>query len=206
MQQSQIEKQIVYSLALMLAILILASCVVPTLPTTATPNGTVPGTPSLLPDATGQTPAPTVAATGLENTNWQLVAFGPIDAQTPVIADSTITVAFNADGEVGGSGGCNSYGGTYTMEEEHLAFSEIVSTLMACADQAVTEQEMVYLAALQSADRFAIADGMLTIWYDSESSALTFVQATPAAPGLTPSATLTTSETITPATARLVVP
>lgn len=205
MPQYYIEKQIVYSLAFMLAILILASCVVPTLPTPVTPGGTVPETPNALPDATGQTPVPTGTATSLENTSWQLVAFGPIDAQTPVITDSTITVAF-ADGEVGGSGGCNNYGGTYTVEEEHLVFSEIVSTLMACTDQAVTEQEIAYLAALQSAGRFAIADGMLTIWYDSESSTLTFVQATPVSPGLTPSATLTTTETITPATARLVIP
>lgn len=212
MQQYAIEKQIVYSLAFLLAIMILASCVMPTLPTKATPGAT-PGTPGLTPEATGltpeatgQTPAPTVAVTGLENTSWQLVTLGLTGAQMPVIADSTVTLDFKAGGEVGGSGGCNNYGGGYTIEAGRLVFSEIVSTLMACADQAVTAQEMAYLAALQTAGRFAITNGMLTIWYDEESSALTFVQATPTTPALTPGAPLTTTATLTPATASLLRP
>lgn len=200
MQQYAIEKQIVYGLTFLLAILILASCVVPTLPTTVTPGTIAPETPSITPDATGETPA-LIDGNGLENTNWQLVAFGPVDAQTPVIADSTVTIEFKATGEVGGAGGCNSYGGAYTIEEGHLVLSEIVSTLMACVDQDVTEQEVAYLAALQGAGRFAVADGMLIIWYDNEGSMLTFVQATPMHPALTPSATITATETLTPATA-----
>lgn len=203
MQQYAIEKQIVYSLTFLLAILILASCVMPTL-TTPVPPGTV--TPGVTPDATGQTTAPTAAITGLENTRWQLVALGLTGAQTPVIADSTITLEFDAAGEVSGSGGCNSYGGAYTIADGRLVLSGIVSTLMACTDQAVMEQEMAYLAALQTAGRFAITDGMLILWYDNESSTLTFVQATPTTPALTPGAPLTATETITPATASLVVP
>ena len=80
MQPYPIEKQIVYSLAFLLAILILASCVMPVLPTTATP--------SITPNATGQAPAPTTIVTGLENTSWQLVAFGLVGVQTSVIADN----------------------------------------------------------------------------------------------------------------------
>lgn len=191
MQQYPIEKQIVYGLAFLLAILILASCVMPTLPTPATPGTVVPRTSAVPPDATGQNTVPTAASTGLENTRWQLVALGLTGAETPVIANSTITLEFNAVGEVGGSGGCNSYGGTYTVANGRLVLSEIVSTLMACTDEAVTEQEMAYLAALQTAGRFAIMDGMLTLWYDNESSTLTFVQATSPPLALTPGATLT---------------
>ena len=201
MQQYNIEKSIVYSLAFLLAILILASCVVPTLPTPAPSGRATPSTP----DATGQPLAPT-AITGLENSSWQLVSFGLSGAQTPVIADSTITLEFSGAGEVGGSGGCNNYGGAYTIEAGQLVLSEIVSTLMACTDQAVTEQEIAYLAALQTAGRFVITNGMLTIWYDDESSTLTFVPSSPITPGLTPGATLPATETITAATASLVVP
>lgn len=206
MQQYPIEKQIVYSLAFLLASLILVSCVMPTLSTRATPGTLMPGTPGVTPDATGQRATPTVAITGLENTSWQLIALGLTGDQTPVIADSIITLEFDAADEVGGSGGCNSYGGAYTIADGRLVLSEIVSTLMACTDQAITEQEMAYLAALQTAGHFAITNGMLTIWYDEESSTLTFVQATPTTPALTPSATLTATETITPVTASLMLP
>ena len=104
---------------------------------------------------------------------------------------------FNAAGEVGGSGGCNTYGGTYTIAKGQLVLSEIVSTLMACTGQAVTEQEIAYLAALQTAGRFAMTSGMLTIWYkdwyEEENRTLTFVQTLPTTPALTPGATLTAS-------------
>lgn len=56
MQQHQIEKQIVYSLAFLLAILIIASCMMPALPTTTTPSPVM--------------SAPTGAAVTIENTSW----------------------------------------------------------------------------------------------------------------------------------------
>ena len=205
MQQYPIEKLIVYGLAFLLAILILVSCVMPTLPTPASPGTVIPRTPATTPDVTRQNTVPTVTSTGLENTRWQLVALGLTGAETPVIANSTITLEFHGGGEVGGSAGCNSYGGAYTVANGRLVLSEIVSTLMACTDQAVTEQEMAYLAALQTAGRFVITDGMLTLWYDNESSTLTFVQAISTPPALTPGATLTATATLTSATASLVV-
>ena len=87
-------------------------------------------------------------------------------------------MAFSADGTAGGDTGCNSYGGDYTVEGDTLSFGEMVSTLMACEDQAVMAQEQAYLAALQSAARFEVAADHLTIWYDEGSSQLTFAPPT----------------------------
>lgn len=90
MQQYHLEKQIVYSLAFLLAILILASCVMPKLPVAITPGSTRPATPFLTPDETGETPTATDPVT-IENTQWQLLSFGlkstptaPLE-NTPVI-------------------------------------------------------------------------------------------------------------------------
>ena len=136
----------------------------------------------------------------MENTSWQLASFGALGTEIPVIADSLITLAFSATGEASGSSGCNSYGGTYQVQDDTLLFSETVSTLMACVDEDVMQQEMDYLAALRAADRFVVAGDALTIWYDDESSMLNFVQNssfTPGAndvtPSITPTGTLTTT-------------
>lgn len=134
-------------------------------------SSTTPG--ANTPDATAEAPA---AAT-LADSQWQLVTFGAPDAETPVLAGSTITLAFSADGEAGGASGCNTYGGSYEVQADQLVFGEMVSTLMACADQAMMEQEMAYLTALQSAGRFAVDGDMLRIWYDDEQGVLIFTAA-----------------------------
>lgn len=168
------------SLLLLVFLLLMTGCIMPITPDDAdAPNGTVP-------EATVEssaTPAATAAATeiatetDLAGTSWQLVAFGPPNASLPVIPESIVTIEFGTNGEVGGSGGCNSYGGQYQTEGNTLTVSEIVSTLRACLDDGVTEQEMGYLAALQLADSFEISEDMLTIAYGEGSGVLTFMAA-----------------------------
>lgn len=107
----------------------------------------------------------------LDGTAWQLSALGE---KSPV-AGSTVTLEFN-DGQAGGTAGCNSYGGAYEVEGENIAFREIVSTLMACADQAVMDQEAMFLSALNEADRFELANGQLRLFRPS-GEPLTFIPA-----------------------------
>ena len=133
----------------------------------------------------------------MAGTNWQLIALGDVGAATPVLTGSTVTLAFSADGQAGGNGGCNSYGGDYTVEGDTVTFGEIISTLMACADQNVTEQEQQYLAALGAANRFAITADTLTIWFDDGASELNFVATSPAVTP-TPAVTATLSAPATP--------
>ena len=112
--------------------------------------------------ATERRTEPAAPEIGLLNTRWQLDSFGSVGATTPVIAGSTITLAFEADGQISGYSGCNSYGGSYSERGQALEFGEITSTLKACADQAITEQEQQYLLALRSANRFTIDRDTLT--------------------------------------------
>jgi heat shock protein HslJ len=109
---------------------------------------------------------------------WKLVSFGKSGAETPVIEGSSITLEFEEKGQLGGSGGCNSYGGTYEMQGNTLAIKSITSTLMACADGQITQQEQQYFGALQSATGFEISGDNLTILYEDGQSKLNFVKAT----------------------------
>lgn len=95
----------------------------------------------------------------LTGTQWRLVA---LNGQPPVPATS-VTLNFNADNQVGGNGSCNSFGGTYTTSGNSLKIAELASTMMACADQAINEQESAYFQALQSVATYEIANNQLTL-------------------------------------------
>ena len=57
-------------------------------------------------------------------------------------------VAFKANGEVIGHGGCNRFFGSYTQEGNTLTFGPLASTKMACPN---LKQEQEFMSALQSA-------------------------------------------------------
>ncbi len=109
---------------------------------------------------------------------WKLVSFGEPGAETQVIEGSSITLEFEGEGQVGGTGGCNSYGAKYETQGNTLTIQDIVSTLMACADSQVTEQEQKYFDALKTAARFEISGDNLTIWYKDGQGRLNYIKAT----------------------------
>jgi heat shock protein HslJ len=118
------------------------------------------------PPAGAEAPAePASAETGapaLEGTNWLLESYAGADGQaTAALADVQVTALF-ADGRVGGSGGCNNYGGPYTVDGSGLTVGPLASTMMACMGP-VMDQETAYLSALQSAASYAVVDGKLQI-------------------------------------------
>lgn len=116
------------------------------------------------------------AAPPLEGTSWELLAFvGPEPmpaAVTDKVPGSSVTLAFD-DGSAGGSGGCNSYGGSYEQNGSELTFAEMVSTMMACADQGVTDQEARYLGELESVTHFVAVGDVLWLG-TAEGGALIF--------------------------------
>jgi heat shock protein HslJ len=158
-------------LLLLSLVLLLAAC---TTIQTEQPSETKTGATAT---ATTGTAPPSSPPSGLLDSRWQLVSFGPVEATTTVSVDTTITLEFGTDGQAGGHGGCNSYGAPYTVQEGRLMFGEIASTLIACADQAVNDQEQRYLEALRTAGHFTVAGDTLTIWYEHEKGVLNFVRA-----------------------------
>lgn len=98
----------------------------------------------------------------LEGVVWELAL---IDG-SPVVAP--VTLEFNADENSAGGQACNSYGGSYVLAGDTISFSGLFSTMMACTDEGVMEQELAYFDALNSATRYAISGDTLTITYGDE--------------------------------------
>jgi len=119
------------------------------------------------------TPLPEI---GLENTHWSLVSFGSAGAEEALVEGSTITLMLAA-GQAGGSGGCNSYGGTYQVEGNSITFDAITSTLRACEDAGITEQEQRYFQALESASQYEVDGDQLRITYDDGNGLMIFERA-----------------------------
>lgn len=94
----------------------------------------------------------------LSGTAWVMAR---LNGELPV-EGSTLTLSFE-DGKLGGSAGCNSFGGEYQVSGEQLTTGEIASTLMACMDDGVMVQESLYLAVLGSAQSFTLTGSELRI-------------------------------------------
>ena len=118
----------------------------------------------------------------LAGTEWQLVSLGPPGSEANVVAGTTPTVNFGEDGRVGGSTGCNNYGGTYEVRGDTISIGRLVSTRRACLDQNANEQERRFLAALEAANRFRLSSDRLTIIADRGRSVLNLVSSSPSDP------------------------
>ena len=105
----------------------------------------------------------------LNGTAWELYSMG----QYSPIPGSRVTVNFEDD-QVSGNGGCNSYSGEYQVHGEKIEIGMLMSTLMACADPAMMEQETIFMQSLGNARSFEIVDGQLQI-IGSDGEALIFI-------------------------------
>jgi len=105
----------------------------------------------------------------LNGTTWELYSIGKYSP----IAGSVITIYFE-DGRVTGNSGCNSYGSEYQVHGNKIEFGIFESTLMACVDIAMMDQEQLFLQHLGDARSFEIMNGQLQI-SRSDGEALTFV-------------------------------
>jgi heat shock protein HslJ len=147
----------------------------PTLEPTALPP-TQTSEPALEATATPEPPAVAEGKDPLAGTEWALVSFGPAGAEAGVVEGTQVTLSFDMAGNAGGNGGCNAYGTEYEVQGNQLSFGEIVSTLRACVDDRVMDQEAGFLAALGSADSFELGEERLTITYDGGRGTLSFVR------------------------------
>ena len=78
-------------------------------------------------------------------------------AGAPVSGEAPVTLQLGADGRASGHGGCNGYGGPYTLAGDALRFGGLAATRMACAPD-VMDQEQRYFDTLAKVERYAVAD------------------------------------------------
>jgi heat shock protein HslJ len=83
---------------------------------------------------------------------WKLVSYGSPDAMTTAVPEASATLTFAEDGTVGGSGGCNSLGGTYEVNGQTVRFSDVTSTLMACDEPRMAQEDAVTRVLSDSAE------------------------------------------------------
>ena len=102
------------------------------------------------------------AANPLEG-SWDVTGYnnGQQAVVSPVVG-STLTAIFTAD-QVSGSAGCNTYSGGYTIDGTTLKIGPLASTMRACSDEAVNEQEQQFLAALEASTTFDLTGNTLTL-------------------------------------------
>jgi len=70
-----------------------------------------------------------------------------------VPANIEVTATFD-QGQVSGKAACNNYNGSYTVSGKTIQFGQMSTTMMACPDEQVMQQEAAYLAALEKAATF----------------------------------------------------
>lgn len=108
----------------------------------------------------------------LQDTAWTLVEL----SDKTLIPSTEITLAFTLD-EFSGMGGCNAYGGDYTVSAQSLAIGEIFSTLQDCSDPAgVLDQEDMYHNLLLKVDSYALRSEELRLFDATGREILVFMK------------------------------
>jgi heat shock protein HslJ len=110
-----------------------------------------------------------VGGPSLTGTMWILTS---LDGERPIVG-TTITAAFDTQGRLGGSSGCNSYSAQYQVSGSNMTIGQASGTLMACAEP-VMAQEGDYLAALAATATYSISGNKLSLEDSSGEPRLVF--------------------------------
>lgn len=100
---------------------------------------------------------------GLVGGRWELVEIDGQPAGTGA-GGRIPDLKFTAQGQVGGFAGCNRFNGGFEREGDVLSFGMLMSTMMACAEDATVEQH--YLGKLVGKLRFTIDGDQLVLYGD----------------------------------------
>jgi putative lipoprotein len=74
--------------------------------------------------------------------------------------DASLT--FNPDGTLSGNGGCNGLGGDYKVKGDQITFGPIMSTLMACDEPRMSQEDAVHQVLMDTVS-YEIDGNTLTI-------------------------------------------
>lgn len=130
--------------------------------TTSVPTTTSVSTTTTAP-ATTVTTLPIPDPIKLAGTRWVATTMFIGGAEVQFVNNARPTIDFNNDGRsFGGSTGCNSYFGEYTIGGGTISFGDMGMTEIAC-DEPLMTQESHVMAVLVEASIYSVEDGILTI-------------------------------------------
>jgi heat shock protein HslJ len=108
---------------------------------------------------------------------WNATSYYTGTAVQSVGIGDNLTLEF-VGARISGNGGCNTFDGPYTVRDvDRIHIGPLQSTLKACADPALNDQETQYLAALQHAVRYRVTGSTLTLFRPGDTIAATFERA-----------------------------
>lgn len=100
----------------------------------------------------------------LTQPTWTLTELVVDGQEQALSATHPATLQFGArDGQVSGSGGCNTFGGSYSLRGNQVQFGSLRSTLIGCLDSVVSGQESHYFQVLPRVQTYQIAGTTLTL-------------------------------------------
>lgn len=111
-----------------------------------------------------------ISAADLNGTSWTLLE---LSEEQPALADTEVTISF-ADGQFSGSGGCNNYTGSFSLDEDNpfvMTIGPVAATRMACPEP-ILNQETAYFAALEKVSLWGYDIGRLALTYFEDEQSL----------------------------------
>jgi heat shock protein HslJ len=108
--------------------------------------------------------------------HWEVTSYDAGTALVSPVAGASATAKFDGT-QISGTGGCNTFSGPYSVDGDAITVGPLASTLRACADPAVEQQEQHYLQALALAKTFAVAGDRLDLFREDGGFAVSFLRA-----------------------------
>jgi len=107
----------------------------------------------------------------IEEKKWYLTEIEG-DSEIILVNDKIPYIEFDLESEkLGGNASCNNFFTNYKIEDNHIEFGQIATTMMACPDN--TNQEYRFLQAMSRIDTFKIENGLL-YFFEGEEAILIF--------------------------------
>lgn len=118
-------------------------------------------------------PPATMPNESLINTYWKLVTLGDQPVVTRENVREAHLVLHQDASRLAGATGCNTLMGSYHLENKHITFSQIATTMMACPTQQM-ETEHVLLVALRQVAEWEVNGNKLILFGDNDKQLASF--------------------------------
>ena len=106
---------------------------------------------------------PAAGGAGITGMDWRPAVIGA----EVVPEDSGLSVRFEVDGSINGSGGCNRFFGSFEKTDAGVVVGELAATRMACPEP-IMAREAAFLEALQNARQFRVGTDSLQLVDDDD--------------------------------------